>query len=168
MSDKYKVVVVGMGKRGMHHALAFQADGRFEVAGVCDVDQSRLDAAAAKLGAPVKGRDAAQVAAAVKPDVFCFCTLPTVRSQLIRIGIENGAKLIAFEKPVAMNSIEGLKVRSLLDQSGVKAVVSHQHRYGVHYRKVKEVIESGALGRVHTVYGTATGWLMHMLSHLID
>jgi len=168
MSDKYKVVVVGMGKRGMHHALAFQADGRFEVAGVCDVDQSRLDAAAAKLGAPVKGLDAAQVAAAVKPDVFCFCTMPTVRSQLIRIGIENGAKLIAFEKPVAMNSIEGLKVKTLLDESGVKAVVSHQHRYGVHYRKVKEVIESGALGRVHTVYGTATGWLMHMLSHLID
>jgi predicted dehydrogenase len=168
MSDKYKVVVVGMGKRGMHHALAFQADGRFEVAGVCDVDQSRLDAAAAKLGAPVKGLDAAQVAAAVKPDVFCFCTLPTVRSQLIRIGIENGAKLIAFEKPVAMNSIEGLKVKTLLDESGVKAVVSHQHRYGVHYRKVKEVIESGALGRVHTVYGAATGWLMHMLSHLID
>ncbi|HSB17378.1 MAG TPA: Gfo/Idh/MocA family oxidoreductase [Bryobacteraceae bacterium] len=168
MSDKYKVVVVGMGKRGMHHTLAFQADGRFEVAGVCDVDQSRLDAAAAKLGAPVKGLDAAQVAAAVKPDVFCFCTMPTVRSQLIRIGIENGAKLIAFEKPVAMNSIEGLKVKTLLDESGVKAVVSHQHRYGVHYRKVKEVIESGALGRVHTVYGTATGWLMHMLSHLID
>src|SRR5574342_1168578 len=168
MSDKYKVVVVGMGKRGMHHTLAFQADGRFEVAGVCDVDQSRLDAAAAQLGAPVKGLDAAQVAAAVKPDVFCFCTMPTVRSQLIRVGIENGAKLIAFEKPVAMNSIEGLKVKKLLDESGVKAVVSHQHRYGVHYRKVKEVIESGALGRVHTVYGTATGWLMHMLSHLID
>jgi predicted dehydrogenase len=168
MSDKYKVVVVGMGKRGMHHALAFQADGRFEVAGVCDVDQSRLDAAAAKLGAPVKGADAAKVAAEAKPDVFCFCTMPTVRSELIRVGIENGAKLIAFEKPVAMNSIEGLRVKKLLDESGVKAVVSHQHRYGVHYRKVKEIIESGALGRVHTVYGTATGWLMHMLSHLID
>ena len=46
--------------------------------------------------------------------------------------------------------------------------MSHQHRYGEHYRKVKEIMASGALGRVHTVYGTSTGWMMHMLSHLID
>jgi predicted dehydrogenase len=50
----------------------------------------------------------------------------------------------------------------------VKAVVSHQHRYGAHYQAVKQVIASGALGHVHTVYGTATGWMMHMLSHLVD
>ena len=42
-------------------------------------------------------------------------------------------------------------------QAGVKAVVSHQHRYGEHYKKVKEIVASGALGRVHTVYGTADG-----------
>ena len=33
MSEKYKVIVVGLGKRGTHHAKAFQANGRFEVAG---------------------------------------------------------------------------------------------------------------------------------------
>jgi predicted dehydrogenase len=104
----------------------------------------------------------------VKPDVFCFCTLPRLRTEMIRIGIESGARLIAFEKPVALNSREGMEVRRLLSSAGVKAVVSHQHRYGQHYQKVKEIIASGALGRVHTVYGTASGWMMHMLSHLID
>jgi len=167
MTDKYRVVVVGMGKRGMHHAQAFQANGRFEVAGVCDVDKDRLSAAAAKFGCTA-GSDAFQVASAVKPDVFCFCTLPKLRTEMIRIGIESGARLIAFEKPVALSSREGLEVRKLLASAGVKAVVSHQHRYGVHYQKVKEIIASGALGRVHTVYGTATGWMMHMMSHLID
>jgi predicted dehydrogenase len=168
MDRKYKVVVAGMGKRGMHHALAFQANGRFEVAGVCDIDPGRAEAAAAKTGASVKGTDAAQVASAVKPDVFCFCTMPGVRSELIRVGIESGARLIAFEKPVALNTIEGFEVKRLLEAAGVKAVVSHQHRYGAHYRKVKELVAGGALGRVHTVYGTATGWMLHMLSHLID
>jgi predicted dehydrogenase len=168
MDRKYKVVVVGMGKRGMHHALTFRADGRFEVAGICDIDETRLEAAAAKLSAPVKGKNAAEVAAAVRPDVFCFCTMPGLRSEMIRAGIESGARLIAFEKPVALNTIEGFRVKELVDASGVKAVVSHQHRYGAHYQKVKEIVASGALGRVHTVYGTATGWLFHMLSHLID
>jgi predicted dehydrogenase len=165
---KYKVVVVGLGKRGMHHASAFQANGRFEVAGICDIDQGRLDAAAAKLGVSVKGADAREVANAVRPDVFCFCTLPTVRAGMIRIGIDSGARLIAMEKPVALTSAEGFEIRKMLEASGVKAVVSHQHRYGEHYRKVKEIVASGALGRVHTVYGTATGWMMHMLSHLVD
>ncbi|MGD0578209.1 MAG: Gfo/Idh/MocA family oxidoreductase [Bryobacteraceae bacterium] len=168
MDKRYKVVVVGMGKRGMHHAATFKANGRFEVAGICDIDPARLDAAAAKLGVAVKSTDAREVAETVKPDVFCFCTMPTVRAAMIRIGIESGARLIAMEKPVALSSDEGFEVRRLLASSGVKAAVSHQHRYGAHYQAVKQVIASGALGRVHTVYGTATGWMMHMLSHLVD
>jgi predicted dehydrogenase len=165
---KYSVLVVGMGKRGMHHATAFNANPRFQVAGICDIDQARLDAAAAKLGNPQKGSDAAALAQAVKPDVFCFCTLPNLRTPLIKAALDSGAKLIAFEKPVALTSAELLNVRDQVRQARAKAVVSHQHRYGVHYRKVKEIVASGALGRVHTVYGSATGWMTHMLSHLID
>ena len=168
MKNKYRVVVVGLGKRGMHHALGFQANPRFEVAGICDIDPVRLHAAAAKLPGCTKNPDALQLATAVKPDVFCFCTLPNLRSEMIHIGIQSGAGLIAFEKPVALSSREGMQIGKMLAASGVKAVVSHQHRYGEHYRKVKEIIESGALGRVHTVYGTATAWMMHNLSHLID
>lgn len=168
MKERYRVVVAGLGKRGMHHALAFQANARFEVVGVCDIDPARLQAASAKLGVAEMGTDAAELAVRLKPDVFCFCTLPQVRLEMIRAGIAGGARLIAMEKPIALTSAEGMEIRRLLEAAGVKAVVSHQHRYGEHYRKVKEVIAGGALGRIHTVYGTATGWAMHMLSHLID
>ena len=168
MSTTYTVMVVGMGKRGMHHATAFNANPRFKVVGICDIDQARLDAAAPKLGNPKTGTDAAALAKEVKPDIFCFCTLPNLRTPLIKAGIANGAKLIAFEKPVALTSREGMEIKKMLDASGVKAVVSHQHRYGAHYRKVKEIAASGALGRIHTVTATATGWMTHMLSHMID
>ena len=43
LSFKLSVIVVGMGKRGMHHATAFHANGRFEVVGICDIDQARLE-----------------------------------------------------------------------------------------------------------------------------
>lgn len=168
MNDVYKVVVVGAGKRGLHHASAFQANSRFQVVGICDIDAGRADAAAAKLGIPERSTDARELSARVHPDVFCFCTLPNLRADMVRIGVETGARLIAMEKPVALNSTEGFAVRDLLCSSGVKAVVSHQHRYGVHYQKVREIVASGALGRIHTVYGTATGWMMHMISHMID
>ena len=168
MSKQYSVMVVGMGKRGMHHATAFNANGRFKVVGICDIDKAKLEAAAPKLGGPAIGTDAAALAAQVKPDVFCFCTMPNLRTPMLKAGLDAGAKLIAFEKPVALTSAEAMNLRDLLKKAGAKAVVSHQHRYGVHYRKVKEIIASGALGRVHTVYGTATGWMTHMLSHMID
>ena len=168
MSKTYQVMVVGMGKRGLHHAAAFQANPRFQLAGLCDIDPARLAAAAQKLGNPKTGTDAAALAQEVRPDVFCFCTMPHLRTPFIKAGIESGAKLIAFEKPVALTSREGMDIKRLLDAAGVKAVVSHQHRYGAHYRKVKEIAASGALGRIHTVTGTATGWMTHMLSHLID
>ena len=168
MSRTYKVVVVGMGKRGMHHATTFHANPRFQLAGICDIDAARLQAAAAKLGNPQTGTDAKALVQAIKPDIFCFCTLPNLRASMIRIGADAGARLIAFEKPVALSTTEGFEVKKILETSGAKAVVSHQHRYGVHYQKVKEIIGSGALGRVHAVYGTATGWMGHMISHLID
>jgi len=167
MSARYRVLVVGMGKRGAHHASAFHANPRFSVAGLADVDPARLKDAA-KYGDARTGTDAATLARELRPDVFCFCTPPTIRLDLVRLGVESGARLIAFEKPVAMSSAEAMRIRDLLAGSRAMAVVSHQHRYGEHYRKVAEIVASGALGRVHTVYATATGWMLHMASHLID
>jgi predicted dehydrogenase len=36
--NRHKVVVVGMGKRGMHHAAAFRQSARFELVGMCEPD----------------------------------------------------------------------------------------------------------------------------------
>jgi len=165
---KYKVMVVGMGKRGKSHAAHFNANGNFEVVGICDIDEAKCAEMAPALGNPRTGTDAAQMAMALKPDVFCFCTLPHIRAEMIQLGVDCGAKLIAFEKPVALTSEEGIRIRDILAASDAKVVVSHQHRYGTHYQAVKEVIASGRIGKVHTVYGYAHGWAAHMLSHIID
>jgi predicted dehydrogenase len=168
VSDRYRVIAVGMGKRGMHHAAAFAANPRFELAGIASRDRARLDAAAAKLGGVEASTDVQALASQAKPDVFCFCTPPGVRLPLIYQGIESGAKLIAFEKPIALTSTEGIVIKQALDAAAVKAVVSHQHRYGEHYQTVKDIIARGEIGKVYTVYGTATGWAAHMLSYLVD
>ena len=166
----YRVVVVGAGKRGMHHAAAFQANGRFEVAGICDIDAGRAwtrrrPSSASPPNRPMR----AQLALALRPDVFCFCTLPTCAAAMIRLGDRSGRAADRHGKARGADQHGGLRdPRHAGTPAGVKAVVSHQHRYGEHYQKVKEIVASGALGRVHTVYGTATGWMMHMLSHLID
>jgi predicted dehydrogenase len=164
----YKVVVVGLGKRGRHHADAFRANPRFELAGIAGRDAARLEKAAAELGGVRASTDVAALCRELKPDVFCFCTPPAVRLPLIEEGIVSGARLIAYEKPIALSTSEALEVRSRVRAAGVKTVVSHQHRYGRHYRAAHEVVAGGELGRVHTVYAHAVGWMGHLITHLVD
>ena len=131
-NQNYTVVVAGMGKRGTHHADAFQKNGRFKLVGLCDIDAGRLDAAARKFGVSDISADAAALVQKTRPDIFCFCTLPDLRLPLIRAGVEAGAKLIAYEKPTALSTNEALEMMKLTRAAGVKTVVSHQHRYGEH------------------------------------
>ena len=102
-----------MGKRGMHHATAFQANASFEVVGICDIDPARLDEAARQARAtPGPGTDAAAMARELKPDVFCFCTLPNVRSAMIQIGIEMRRQAHRLrEAGGAHVSAEGLEIK---------------------------------------------------------
>ncbi len=61
-----------------------------------------------------------------------------------------------------------MKIKQMLDAAKVKAVVSHQHRYGEHYGRCMKSSPAARWGGCNTVYGTATGWMTHMLTHLID
>jgi predicted dehydrogenase len=164
----FTVAVAGLGKRGMHHAEAFAENPRFRLVGLCNPGSPRLEAARQKFREAYASTDVADMLARTRPDVFAFCTPPHVRLPLVRAGVDAGAKLIAYEKPMAVSTNEALEISRLLREAGVKSVVSHQHRYGEHYRKVKEIIDGGAIGRIHTVYGHATGWMMHMMTHLIE
>ncbi len=83
MTRTYTVVIAGMGKRGLHHAVAFQANPRFRLVGISDVDPGRLEAAASKTGCPRKSANTEELLRELKPDVFCFCTPPSVREPLI-------------------------------------------------------------------------------------
>src|SRR5208337_1233056 len=106
----YSVVVAGMGKRGTHHASAFQKNARFKLVGLCDIDAGRLEAAAKKFGISDTSADASALVEKTRPDIFCFCTLPDLRLPLIRSGVEAGVKLIAYEKPTALSTSEALEM----------------------------------------------------------
>jgi len=85
MPTKYTVAIHGTGKRGKVHAETFRKDARFEVVAICGRDRERLDAAALLAGDPEKYQDPAEMLRETKPDVFCFCTPPSVRLLLIRL-----------------------------------------------------------------------------------
>ncbi len=85
--NKYTVLVVGVGKRGLHHATFFKANPHFEWVGISSRDPARLQGALSKLGNVPTSTDARALALSAKPDVFCFCTPPNVRLAKAEDGV---------------------------------------------------------------------------------
>lgn len=166
---KYSVALVGCGPRGRDHAEAFlENSDRFDLAALCDKDSERVQSLSSILNIPETYTDAGVMLSSERPDVFCFATLPQVRLELVELGIKHGVKAMAYEKPMATSLAEAQRIRDISREADVKTIVSHQHKYGSHWRKVKELIDSGEIGTVHTIHTTAKGWLLQYGTHLVD
>src|SRR5712691_8411270 len=110
---KYTVAICGTGKRGKVHAEAIHKNDRFQVVAICGRDGERLEVAVRLAGHPEKYQDPAQMLRETRPVVFCFCTPPSVRLLMIKLGVEYGCKLIAYEKPMATSFNEAYEITNL-------------------------------------------------------
>ena len=167
--DRYRVAVAGCGPRGGCHARAFlKNSNRFDLVALCDPDTEKLQSLARDLDISKTYTDAQLMLSNERPDVFCFATQPSVRFKLIESAISCGVKAIAYEKPMATSLAEARRIRDLCRKTGTKTVVSHQHKYGSHWRKVREIVETGQIGEVCTIHAAAKGHLMQYGTHLVD
>lgn len=141
---------------------------RFDLVAICDMDANRLKSASGELNISRTYTDAEEMLSAEKPDVFCFATQPTVRFPLVELGVKHGVKAIAFEKPMALSLAEAKKINDLCGEAGIKYTVSHQQKYGKHWRKVKQIVDGGEIGDVHTIHATTKASLLNLGTHLVD
>jgi len=167
--SRYSVAIVGCGTRGRHHAEAFLKNSdRFNLLVLCDKDRERLQSLSSILNTPKTYTNAEDMLSGERPDVLCFATPPQVRLELVELGVKHGVKAIAYEKPMATSLAEARRIHDLCKEAQVKTIVSHQHKYGSHWRKVKELVDSGEIGEIHTIHATAKGWLLQYGTHLMD
>ena len=166
---RYKVAQAGCGSRGKIHIEAFLSNpDRFELTALCDLDADRLRAAADRFGVAKTYADAEEMLAAERPDVFCFVTPPAVRWALVEPAVRHGVRAIAFEKPMATSLAEARRIFDACGEASVKAVVSHQQKYGPHWQKVKALIDAGEIGEIVRVHACARGWLLQLGTHVVD
>ena len=167
---RHRVCQIGCSpSRGRDHLLGFVANPeRFEVVAVCDLDAGRRDRLADEAGVAHRYGDAERMLAEQRPDVLCFVTPPSIRRPLIELGIRHRVKAIAYEKPMAEDWPEAAAIRRMVRAAGIKTIQSHQHKYGPHWRRARELIAGGAIGEVRSVQASSKGWLLHYVSHLLD
>jgi predicted dehydrogenase len=169
VSVRYRAALVGCGPRGRAHAHGLEANPqRFELVAVCDLDPTRRGALAAELGGVRTYADADQMLATEQPDVLIFATPPAVRETLVDGALRHRVKAIACEKPLACSLGEARRIVERCEAANVRGVVCHQLRHGAHWRRVKDLVASGALGEVRFVHATGRPSMLRVGTHLVD
>jgi len=155
-SDRIRVAHIGTGSRGNVHIKWFSDFPDVDTVALCDVDSVRL-ANSVKLLASIKP--------AAKPDTYSdfrrildrkdidviTCATPDHWHALVAIMAFEAGKDVYGEKPLSFSLREGqLMEKALLRHHAVFQLGTQIHA-GENYHRVAELIQSGVLGKIHTV-----------------
>jgi UDP-N-acetyl-2-amino-2-deoxyglucuronate dehydrogenase len=147
-----RVAVVGCGDiAAVHLAAILEAattgtDGGVELVGVCDIDEGRRAEAAAHGNCPAFA-DLTAMLDGVAPDVVHVCTPHHRHADLAAQCLARDVSVL-LEKPVAHTLDDGERLAVVAEDSTAVLGVCFQNRYNDTARMLREMLDSGGLGRV--------------------
>lgn len=143
------VAVIGAGAVSQRHAAALAEDPRVRLACVCDPREEAGSPLAAKHGVPWVS-EAQTVLADNEVDAVYLCVPHHLHHEMALQALAAG-KHVFIEKPMA-NTVEQCDaIIQAAQQAGCAVVVGHQYRFLPLCTKLKELIQSGAVGQVVAV-----------------
>ena len=158
LNEKLNIAVIGTGGRGASNMRSVESEN---IVAICDVNRNSLNFAANRhpkaqqfadfrtLFDKVKNFDAVVVSTC--EHTHAFATLPALQM----------GKHVYCEKPLTHNVWEARVIREAANKAKVATQMGTQIHAGNNYRRVVELIQSGAIGDVtecHVWVGRAWGW----------
>ncbi len=151
MTDTVRVGVVGLGYWGPNLARNFDRLPGAELAYCCDLDASNLDKARSLYPNTTVTNDYAQLLADDSLDAIVVATSVPTHYALGKKSLEAG-KHTFIEKPIALKAADAEDLLATAEDYGVKLMVGHLLEYHPAVAKMKELIDSGELGKVYYAY----------------
>lgn len=157
MSD-LKIGVIGAGGRGGVAANAHKPGEGSRITACCDLSDKTLDSVKEKYGNDITTtKDYKELLAQDLDGVF-ICSPDFLHEEHAAAALQAGIP-IYLEKPMAI-TIEGCdRLLTLAKEKGVRLFVGHNMRYMSIIRKMKKLIDDGAIGELKTV------WCRHFISY---
>ena len=146
---KLTIAVVGCGSFGAHLAELIGTLPQFQIVGLCDPEESRLEALERSLDVP--RFSSFQECLSTSEAQAVLLTAPNHLHHSLALEAAGAGKHIFCEKPMALNVEECHDMIEAADKAGVKLMVGHKRRLRPQYQKMAEVVRSGHLGRVLAV-----------------
>lgn len=154
------VAIVGTGFMGPAHTEGLRRLG-INVAGILGSSAEKSQRAAADLGIPKAYSDLAELLADREIEAVHITSPNRHHFQQASQALQTG-KHVHCEKPLAMTSAESGALVKLANESGFAAGVNYNMRFYPLNWEVRSMIQSGALGRIHSITGSyVQDWLLY-------
>lgn len=145
-ADRFGVLVVGTGFIADAHAAAIAGHPNADLVGVVDVDSGRAQAFGHSHGAVRWSADLAEALRWPSVDGVIVCT-PNDTHAAIGLAIAKAGKHLLVEKPLATTVPDARRLAEEFAAAGLILAAAHTHRCYDYGRAVKNVVDSGVVGR---------------------
>ncbi len=180
MAQAMEVAVVGLGKIGQYldaeldsalycltHSSAVSQHSSFVLSGGVDPsEQSRRDFAQ-RFSAPVFS-NLFEAASRTRFDGLILCGPTSENAKLIKQAVDLKPRWILMEKPMGQSLRDAAEIARMCQDSKISLGVNFIRRSEPGVLKVKDLIESGRIGRIQKVIVTYSKGLFNNASHFVD
>jgi UDP-N-acetyl-2-amino-2-deoxyglucuronate dehydrogenase len=144
--NKIKLALVGCGRISKRHMEAVQAVDGIDITVVCDIDESRAKATAELLSVPY----VTDYKMLKDVDVVSVLTPSGMHPHhVIELAEQTDIPYIVCEKPISLTQREVHEMLNRVEKAGKMLLPVYQNRYNPLIVFLKELIDSGKLGKTH-------------------
>ncbi len=140
--------IIGAGPNASGHARYFKKSDRSEVVAIADPDTARATALAEEVGA----RPLADYREFLDEVDAVVISSPNHFHCEQAVTCAEAGKHIYCEKPMGINLAEAEQMTAAMNKAGVKSAIGFSVRWGKGFPTMTEQAQSGALGRVITIW----------------
>ncbi len=137
--------VVGCGYVSQFHLEAWAKAPRAKIVAVCDLDQSKLSAAASRVPGAKRFTSPEEMFDDSQLDFVEICTRPDSHRDLVEMAAHHGVHVLC-QKPVALTRPILRKMIEVCDNAGVRFMVHENWRFRPWYRRMRQEIDAGTIG----------------------
>ena len=158
MTGKIRIGIVGMGAAGWAFVPAIRGNPAFDLAAIAEPDASMRETAAAEIGATAYP-DLPSMLRHTNLDAVYVATPTELHPQHVSEACGAG-KHVLTEKPMAIRVEQAQAMVAAADLHKVVLQVGHSHSYDLPIARMRQIVASGALGRVRMMHTwNFTDWM---------
>ncbi len=165
-----EAVILGYGDRSYCYSkYAMAKPDELKITGVIDVNPYKLKLAKERFGLADEALYVSLdefLGKGIKCDVVINGTMDEMHYETSVKLLKKGYNVL-LEKPVTGKKKELLEIRDLAEKNGCKVVVCHVLRYTPFYRTIKEIIDSGELGKITDMQLNEHVWHGHFVNSYV-
>ncbi|MCC7449375.1 MAG: Gfo/Idh/MocA family oxidoreductase [Anaerolineae bacterium] len=135
---------------GTDIASGVNSNNKVEVVAIASANISSAQGVADQFSIPNVYDDWRRMLDTHKVDLVCVVTPTVYHSEMVIKALEGGAHVIC-EKPMAMNSDQARQMLDKAESLGRIHMIGHELRFNPNRRKIKQLIDSGYIGKVRHV-----------------